>query len=68
MKARASYASSSPILGSSNDKNLGVLYTGYAEKKNPISGTFKKRFVVLTHVAVHWFQREEGYDLVLFLL
>lgn len=44
-------------------KSLGVLYTGYLEKKNPVSGSFKKRFVVLTQSALHWFKREDGKDL-----
>lgn len=45
---------------------LGVLYTGYLEKFNPdarFSDKHKRRFVVLTHVGLHWFKREEGYDL-----
>lgn len=44
-------------------KSLGVLYTGYLEKRNPTSGTYKKRFVVLTQTSLHWFKRDEGYDL-----
>jgi hypothetical protein len=44
-------------------KNLGVLYTGYLEKKNPTTGSYKKRFVVLTHEAIHWFLRSDGDDL-----
>lgn len=44
-------------------RNLGVLYTAYLDKRNPINGRYKKRFVVLTHEAIHWFQRSEGYDL-----
>ena len=44
-------------------RNLGVLYTAYLDKRNPITGAYKKRFVVLTHEAIHWFQRAEGYDL-----
>ena len=38
-----------------NSKNIGVLYTGYLEKKNPVGGAFKKRFVVLTNEAIHWY-------------
>jgi hypothetical protein len=45
------------------NKTLGVLYTGYLEKKNPVTGSFKKRFIVLTQSAIHWFVREEGNDL-----
>lgn len=44
---------------------FGVLYTGYLEKMNP-QRSFdkpKKRFVVLTHMGIHWFKRDEGYDL-----
>ena len=46
-------------------KNFGVLYTGYLDKKQPtyMSTRFKSRFVVLTQEAVHWFKRDEGYDL-----
>lgn len=44
-------------------RNLGVLHTAYLDKRNPINGYYKKRFVVLTHEAIHWFQRNEGYDL-----
>ncbi len=39
-------------------KSLGVLYTGYLEKKSNSyykSGS-KMRFVVLTREAFHWFQ------------
>jgi hypothetical protein len=46
-----------------DSKHLGVLYTGYLEKRNPVTGSFKRRFAVLTHEAFHWFKREEGYDL-----
>lgn len=37
---------------------LGVLYTGYLEKFNPDGWTekAKRRFVVLTHVGLHWFK------------
>jgi len=47
------------------NQNLGVLYTGYLEKQNPrsLSGSYRKRFVVLTHESLHWFTRTEGYDL-----
>ena len=46
-------------------KNLGVLYTGYLDKKQPtyMSTRYKRRFVVLTLDAVHWFKRDDGYDL-----
>lgn len=44
-------------------RNLGVLFTGYAEKQNPVSGVYKKRFLVLTQESLHWFIRTEGYDL-----
>lgn len=43
--------------------SLGVLYTGYLDKRNPVTGAFKKRFVVLTHDSLHWFLRADGYDL-----
>ena len=48
--------------------NLGVLYTGYLDKKSRgvgsyISSSYKKRFAVLTTEAIHWFKRNEGYDL-----
>lgn len=42
---------------------MGVLYTGYLDKRNPVSGTYKQRFVVLTLESLHWFKRSEGYDL-----
>ena len=38
---------------------LGVLYTGWLEKKNPVNGHYKQRFVVLTSEAIHWFKRAE---------
>ena len=44
-------------------KSLGVLYTGYVDKRNPATGGFHQRFVVLTLETVHWFKRSEGYDL-----
>lgn len=40
-----------------------MLYTGYLEKKNPVSGSYKKRFVVLTQTSLHWFRRDDGNDL-----
>jgi hypothetical protein len=49
---------------SKRDKSaLGVLLTGYLEKANPdaFNKQPKKRFVVLTHVGLHWFKRTEGY-------
>jgi hypothetical protein len=46
-----------------NSKSIGVLYTGYLEKKNPVTGSYNKRFVVLTHEALHWFVRLDGDDL-----
>lgn len=45
------------------DKNLGVLYTSYLDKRNPVTGSYKKRFAVLTNDALHWFKRNEGADL-----
>jgi hypothetical protein len=44
-------------------KSLGVLYTGYLDKRNPVTGTLRQRFVVLTNDQLHWFKRSEGYDL-----
>lgn len=47
-----------------HNKSLGVLYTGYVDKQSRHSwSSFKKRFLVLTHSAVHWFQRAEETDL-----
>ena len=47
-----------------DDKSVGVLYTGFLEKKQDnFSGTYKKRFVVLTHEALHWFDRNDDDDL-----
>lgn len=46
-----------------HSKNLGVLYTGYLDKKNPWKGIYARRFVVLTQEAIHWFLREENQDL-----
>lgn len=54
-------ASSTPR--SEAPKQLGVLYTGYLEKRNPYKGSFSRRYGVLTHEAMHWFIREDGYDL-----
>lgn len=42
--------------------NLGVLYTGWLNKKNPVNGSYKKRFVVLTSESIHWFKREAKND------
>jgi len=46
-------------------RNLGVLFTGYLNKrkKGYFSTNMKKRFVVLTSEALHWFKRPDGYDL-----
>jgi hypothetical protein len=44
-------------------KALGVLYTSYVDKRNPVSGNYQQRFLVLTMEALHWFKRKEGYDL-----
>ena len=46
-----------------HSKTFGVLFTGYLDKRNPVTGSYKKRFAVLTRDAYHWFQRAEGYDL-----
>jgi hypothetical protein len=40
------------------------LYSGYLDKRNPINGSYNKRFVVLTHDAVHWFKRTDNHDLL----
>ena len=37
------------------DQNLGILLTGELQ-----DGKKKRRFVVLTHVALHWYKRAEG--------
>jgi hypothetical protein len=38
-------------------RSLGVLYTGYLEKTTGQYGNkWKRRFVVLTHEAIHWFK------------
>ena len=46
-------------------KSLAVLYTGYVEKKNPLyGGGYRKRFVVLTGLSIHWFIRvNDGHEL-----
>jgi len=49
--------------GMSDGSSLGVLFTGFVHKKNPIHGALKKKFLVLTHVGVHWFKRQPGADL-----
>ena len=43
---------------------MGVVLTGYLNKvkKHNRSAT-ERLFIVLTHSAVHWFKRQEGYDL-----
>ena len=43
---------------------LGVLFTGYMEKQNPIRKTYSKRFLVLTHEAFYWFKRPDHKDLL----
>ena len=40
-----------------DSKNMGFLYTGYLDKRNPVTGSYKQRFVVLAHDAIHWFKR-----------
>lgn len=40
-------------------KKLGLLYSGYLDKRNPVSGSYRGRFVVLTHDFVHWFKRSK---------
>jgi len=42
---------------------LGVLFTGYMEKQNPIRKSYSKRFLVLTHEAFYWFRRPDNTDL-----
>lgn len=44
-------------------RGLGIVLTMFMEKKNPITGAYAKRFLVLTHESFHWFKRDEGYDL-----
>jgi len=40
--------------------DLGVVYTGYLEKRHPSNVfDFNQRYVVLTHKAIHWFKRFE---------
>lgn len=41
-----------------NGHTLGVLYTGWLDKKNPVNGYYKKRYVVLTSESIHWFKRQ----------
>lgn len=44
--------------------NLGLLYTGYLDKQNPVNGSYHVRFVVLTHDVLHWFKRSnDGQEL-----
>jgi hypothetical protein len=43
--------------------NLGVIFTSWISKQNPYSKVYKRRFMVLTTEALHWFKRSEGYDL-----
>lgn len=40
----------------SDNKQLGVLLAGYLEKQNPYGKIFRRRFVVLTQEAFHWFK------------
>lgn len=49
--------------GTSDIRGLGIVLTGYMEKKNPVTGSYAKRFLVLTHESFHWFKRDDGYDL-----
>jgi hypothetical protein len=55
----------SHVSANEGGRKMGVLYTGYLEKKKVewISVSFKRRFVVLTNEALHWFKRPDGYDL-----
>jgi hypothetical protein len=49
----------------SDGKSLGVYFTGYLDKLK-VGGwrkAYKRRFVVLTSEALHWFKRPDGYDL-----
>lgn len=46
------------------ESNLGVLYTGYLEKQSPMTGSYKKRFLVLTQESIHWFNRSDSSDLL----
>ena len=46
--------------------HLGVLLTGWVEKRNPskfFDGQLKRKFLVLTHLGLHWFKRAPGEDL-----
>ena len=38
------------------NKQLGVLLAGYLEKQNPYGKVFRRRFIVLTKEAFHWFK------------
>jgi hypothetical protein len=49
------------------NKQLGVLLAGYLEKQNPYGKVFRKRFVVLTQEAFHWFKVEFSLDLLVSL-
>jgi hypothetical protein len=42
--------------GGGEHKQLGVLLAGYLEKQNPYGKVFRKRFIVLTQDAFHWFK------------
>lgn len=44
---------------------IGVVCTGYMEKKNPnaLGVSWQRRFLVLTHESLHWFKREAGSEL-----
>ena len=37
-----------------------MLLSAYLDKQNPVFGGFRRRFVVLTHDALHWFKVSEG--------
>ncbi len=62
-----SHGTTTPVSRKAGSKasTFGVLKTGTLQKMNPTRSfdTAKKRFVVLTHEGIHWFKREENYDL-----
>jgi hypothetical protein len=43
-----------------DSEHLVVLLSAYLDKQNPVFGGFRRRFVVLTHDALHWFKVSEG--------
>jgi hypothetical protein len=63
-KSEMSFEGNSGGDGGGDNKQLGVLLAGYLEKQNPYGKVFRKRFVVLTQDAFHWFKVRTLYSIL----